>query len=195
MSVGATGGQSSPVQIRANILNSNLQERSDSGIAGFESDGESSYDSQGSPYISSMDSAIIPEKYPPLTEVCSALSNLNTNKDSSGNAVCPVESGGKFENDSVSKQVETVEVHKGTEYQIETVTSDGMFEEDVEINVTCKKILSKIQPTLSNPCVNHIVMDQNSSEKSEKSKSVSENETTGKSKQVTHKVEMGVLFC
>lgn len=195
MSVGATGGQSSPVQIRANILNSNLQERSDSGIAGFDSDAESSYDSQGSPYISSMDSANIPEKYPPLTEVCSALSYLNTNKDSGKNAVCQVESDGKLENDSVSKQIETVEVHKGTRYQIETVTSSRKFVEDVEINVTCEKIVSEIQPTLSDPCVNHKVMDQDSNEKSEESKSVSEIETTGKSKQVTHKVEMGVLFC
>ncbi|XP_045209926.2 uncharacterized protein LOC123561538 isoform X2 [Mercenaria mercenaria] len=202
-SVSLEVNQSSPVAIRSRspaVLH-NMQERSDSGIAEFDSDTESSYDSQGSPYVRSLDSGMISDKYPPLTEVSQDLSNRNSNNGSDKLVSGLVESSSDSDKMLQRKQNTCEGIDEVSAFKVETVFNPNVFSTDVEINVCsgekCKisgneRTLEHDLDRTSQGAINEVV--SNRSDNIEDKEDLRNTESCVKPKQMSQRVQMGVLF-
>lgn len=195
VSAGAIAGLSLPVEIRPKplaSLHNNGQERSDSGIAEFDSDAESSYDSQGSPYVSSVDSSLITDKYPPLTEVSPVLITKNASENSMPESV----SSGSLVTEN--EQHTRTQAQESLVYKIETVVNENKYDTDVQINVTHQNSQTEtkvraLEDSVSQSLNINSIMDKSGN--AQEAESVTQGDKSVEPKQVTRKVEMGVLFC
>jgi hypothetical protein len=186
---------SDPVHIQSQsraVLHS-TPDRSDSGIAEFESDTESSYDSQGSPYVRSIDSRTS-EKYPPLTEVTRDLVNKNPNNDINTCVSGAVKSSSAADKVAETKPKTSDQAERQFEYKIKTFVSPDVCGTDVEINVTSKE---KIKMGVNENSQENMSerTKQNVKQESDIRTHMHETESANSSSKPKHKVEMGVLYC
>ncbi|XP_060588820.1 uncharacterized protein LOC132744213 isoform X3 [Ruditapes philippinarum] len=186
---------SDPVHIQSQsraVLHS-TPDRSDSGIAEFESDTESSYDSQGSPYVRSIDSRTS-EKYPPLTEVTRDLVNKNPNNDSNTCVSGAVKLSSAADKVAETKPKTSDQAEPQFEYKIKTFVSPDVCGTDVEINVTSKEKIKMGVNENSQEKMSERTK-QNVKQESDIRTHMHETESANSSSKPKHKVEMGVLYC